>query len=84
MPVVKHVAEKHRSIGVVPEQYPIVVENLHAAMRGFAASLLFNRAGERAARESHGPGSFQTEFLDALWAIDADTVSTSTVLEVSR
>src|SRR5699024_9553567 len=33
MPVVKHVAEKHRSIGVVPEQYPIVGENLLAAMR---------------------------------------------------
>lgn len=69
------------ALGGVTATYLCVAEPLVAAL---AASLLFNRAGERAARESHGPGSFQTEFLDALWAIDADTVSTSTVLEVSR
>ncbi len=33
LPVVKQVAEKHRSIGVVPEQYPIVGENLLAAIK---------------------------------------------------
>lgn len=69
------------ALGGVAATYLCVADPLVAAL---AASLLFDRAGERAAAESHGPGSFQTEFLDALWAIDADTVSTSTILEAKR
>ncbi len=33
LPVVKQIAYKHRSLGVKPEQYPIVGENLLAAMK---------------------------------------------------
>ncbi len=33
MPAVKQIAHKHRSLGVVPEQYPIVGENLLAAIK---------------------------------------------------
>jgi nitric oxide dioxygenase len=33
LPTVKHIAHKHRSIGVLPEHYPIVGQNLLLAMR---------------------------------------------------
>ncbi len=52
-----------------------------ALVAALAASLLFKRAGERAAAASDGPGSFQTAFLDALWNTDADDVASSTIWE---
>lgn len=33
LPVVKQIAQKHRSLGIKPEQYPIVGENLLAAIK---------------------------------------------------
>ena len=46
-----------------------------------AASLHFNRAGEIAESAAHGPGSFQTEFLDALWNVTAEQIAESTILQ---
>lgn len=51
------------SLGGVVGTYLAVADPLTAAM---AASLHFNRAGEIAEAAAHGPGSFQTEFLDTL------------------
>ena len=44
-----------------------------------AASALYNRASEQAERDSHGPGSFQTAFLDALWNTTAQAVAQSPI-----
>ncbi len=48
-----------------------------------AASLHFNRAGEIAEAAAHGPGSFQTEFLDALWNVTAEQIAESTILAMA-
>ena len=66
------------ALGGVVATYLCVADPLVAAL---AASLLFKRAGERAAAASDGPGSFQTAFLDALWNTDADDVASSTIWE---
>ena len=66
------------SLGGVVGTYLAVADPLTAAM---AASLHFNRAGEIAEAAAHGPGSFQTEFLDALWNVTAEQIAESTILQ---
>ena len=66
------------SLGGVVGTYLAVAGPLTAAM---AASLHFNRAGEIAEAAAHGPGSFQTEFLDALWNVTAEQIADSTILQ---
>lgn len=66
------------SLGGVVGTYLAVADPLIAAM---AASLHFNRAGEIAEAAAHGPGSFQTEFLDALWNVTAEQIADSTILQ---
>ena len=67
------------SLGGVMATYLAVADPLTAAL---AASALFNRAGETAAAQSHGPGSFQVALLDALWNITADEVAAGPILAV--
>lgn len=64
------------SLGGVTATYLAVTDPLTAAV---GASALYNRASEQAERVSHGPGSFQTAFLDALWNTSAQTVVQSTI-----
>ena len=64
------------SLGGVIATYLAVTDPLTAAL---TASALYNRASEEAERASHGPGSFQTAFLDALWNTTAQTVSQSPI-----
>lgn len=64
------------SLGGVTATYLAVTDPLTAAV---GASALYNRASEQAERVSHGPGSFQTAFLDALWNTSARTVAQSTI-----
>ena len=66
------------SLGGVVGTYLAVADPLTAAM---AASLHFNRAGEIAESAAHGPGSFQTEFLDVLWNVTAEQIAESTILQ---
>ena len=66
------------SLGGVVGTYLAVANPLTAAM---AASLHFNRAGEIAEAAAHGPGSFQTEFLDALWNVTAEQIADSAILQ---
>ena len=66
------------SLGGVVGTYLAVANPLTAAM---AASLHFNRAGEIAEAAAHGPGSFQTEFLDALWNVTAEQIAESAILQ---
>ena len=65
------------SLGGVTATYLAVTDPLTAAL---TASALYNRAGEIAAARAHGPGSFQTELLDALWNITAENVAASPIL----
>ena len=65
------------SLGGVMATYLAVTDPLVAAL---AASLLYNRAAEAAEQRSHGPGSFQVEFLDALWNASAEQVAGSRIL----
>ena len=62
------------SLGGVAATYLAVSDPLTAAL---SASLLYNRAGEVADTTSHGPGSFQVAFLDALWNVTAEQVAES-------
>lgn len=62
------------SLGGVTATYLAVADPLVAAL---TASALYNRAAETAAVASHGPGSFQTAFLDALWNTTAEQVAAS-------
>ncbi|OZG60518.1 hydroxyethylthiazole kinase [Bifidobacterium lemurum] len=62
------------SLGGVTATYLAVADPLTAAI---AASLLYNRAGESAEAASRGPGSFQVEFLDALWNTTAEQIAAS-------
>lgn len=64
------------SLGGVTATYLAVTDPLTAAL---TASALYNRASEEAERASHGPGSFQTAFLDALWNTTAQAVSQSPI-----
>ena len=64
------------SLGGVTATYLAVTDPLTAAV---AASALYNRASEQAERDSHGPGSFQTAFLDALWNTTAQAVAQSPI-----
>lgn len=64
------------SLGAVTATYLAVTDPLTAAV---AASALYNRASEQAGRDSHGPGSFQTAFLDALWNTTAQAVAQSPI-----
>ena len=68
------------SLGGVTAVYLAVADPLVAAL---AASLLYDRAAEIAERESHGPGSFQVAFLDALWNVTAEQVASSPLLVAS-
>ncbi|NEG54300.1 hydroxyethylthiazole kinase [Bifidobacterium platyrrhinorum] len=65
------------SLGGVTATYLAVADPLTAAL---AATALYNRAGEAAEAVSHGPGSFQVAFLDALWNTTADEVAASEIL----
>ena len=65
------------SLGGVAATYLAVSDPLTAAL---SASLLYNRAGEVADTTSHGPGSFQVAFLDALWNVTAEQVAESEIL----
>lgn len=65
------------SLGGVTATYLAVTDPLTAAL---SASLLYNRASETAETRSHGPGSFQVAFLDALWNTTAEQVAASTML----
>lgn len=67
------------ALGGVTGTYLAVADPLTASV---AASLHFNRAGETAERNAHGPGSFQTEFLDALWNTTAERIADSEILAV--
>ncbi|MBT1180152.1 hydroxyethylthiazole kinase [Bifidobacterium vespertilionis] len=67
------------SLGGVMATYLAVADPLTAAL---AASALFNRAGQIAAGQSHGPGSFQVALLDALWNLTADEVAAGPILAV--
>lgn len=72
--------KNHRSgcsLGGVAATYLAVSDPLTAAL---SASLLYNRAGEVADTTSHGPGSFQVAFLDALWNVTAEQVAKSEIL----
>ena len=53
---------------------------LFRSTAALSASLLYNRAGEVADTTSHGPGSFQVAFLDALWNVTAEQVAESEIL----
>lgn len=44
----------------------------HAALAGL---LVFALCGERAARSASGPGTFEPEFLDALYRVNADDIA---------
>ena len=66
------------SLGGVVGTYLAVADPLTAAM---AASLHFNRPGGIARAAAPGPGSFQTEFLDALWNVTAEQIADSTILQ---
>ncbi|MBT1180988.1 hydroxyethylthiazole kinase [Bifidobacterium sp. CP2] len=64
------------SLGGVTAVYLAVTDPLVAAL---AATALYNRAGETAEAASHGPGSFQVAFLDALWNTTPDQVAASEI-----
>lgn len=64
------------SLGGVMATYLSVSDPLTAAL---AASALFNRAAEHAQSICHGPGSFQTALLDALWNVTAEQVADSPI-----
>ncbi|MEE8667164.1 MAG: hydroxyethylthiazole kinase [Bifidobacterium mongoliense] len=64
------------SLGGVLACYLAVSDPLTAAL---TASLIYNRASERAEAICHGPGTFQSAFLDALWSIDTDAVASSPI-----
>lgn len=68
------------SLGGVTATYLAVADPLTAAL---TASLLFNRAAETAEAHSHGPGSFQVAFLDALWSTTPEQVAASPILHAS-
>lgn len=65
------------SLGGVTATYLAVADPLVAAL---SASLLYDRAAESAEAVSHGPGSFQTAFLDVLWTTSAEQVADSPIL----
>lgn len=65
------------SLGGVTATYLAVAEPLTAAL---SASLLYNRASEIAEDASKGPGSFQVNFLDALWNVTAEQIAQSDII----
>lgn len=64
------------SLGGVVGTYLAVADPLTAAL---AASALYNQAGSAADRKAHGPGSFQVEFLDALWATTPEQIAAAPI-----
>ncbi|WP_415448909.1 hydroxyethylthiazole kinase [Bifidobacterium sp.] len=66
------------SLGGVTASYLAVSDPLIAAT---AASLHYNRASEKAGAVAKGPGSFQAEFLDALWQTQPDEICASDIIE---
>lgn len=66
------------ALGGVMATYSCVAPPLVAAT---AASILFNQAGVIAAAQSNGPGTFQAQFLDALWHIRPQDLEHGSVLE---
>lgn len=64
------------SLGGVVGTYLAVADPLTAAL---GASALYNQAGSVAGRKAHGPGSFQVEFLDALWATTPEQIAAAPI-----
>lgn len=62
------------SLGGVTATYLAVADPLVASL---AASMLYNVSSEAAERTSHGPGSFQTAFLDALWNVTPEEIASA-------
>ncbi|KOA48970.1 hydroxyethylthiazole kinase [Bifidobacterium animalis subsp. animalis MCC 0483] len=62
------------SLGGVTATYLAVADPLVASL---AASMLYNVSSEAAERASHGPGSFQTAFLDALWNVTPEEIASA-------
>ncbi|MDD6373604.1 MAG: hydroxyethylthiazole kinase [Bifidobacteriaceae bacterium] len=60
------------SLGGVTATYLAVTDPLTAAV---AASAHYNVAGSAAEGAAHGPGSFQTEFVDALWNATPEAIA---------
>ena len=75
-PMMEKITGAGCALGGVLATYLAVADPLVAAL---AASLHFNRAGEEADRICHGPGSFQSAFLDALWNTTAQTIAASPI-----
>ncbi|MUH58755.1 hydroxyethylthiazole kinase [Bifidobacterium canis] len=65
------------SLGGVTATYLAVADPLVAAL---SASMLYNVASQIAQRHSHGPGSFQVEFLDALWNVTPEEIAAAPLL----
>lgn len=65
------------SLGGVTAVYLAVADPLTASL---AAALLYDRAAEAAEAVCHGPGSFQTAFLDALWNTTDEQVASGEIL----
>lgn len=62
------------SLGGVTATYLAVADPLVASL---AASMLYNVSSGAAERASHGPGSFQTAFLDALWNVTPEEIASA-------
>ncbi|NEG70015.1 hydroxyethylthiazole kinase [Bifidobacterium choloepi] len=65
------------SLGGVTATYLCVADPLAAAL---GASLLYNRASERAAATSDGPGTFQQHFLDELWKVSPAAIASGDIV----
>ena len=62
------------SLGGVTATYLAVADPLVASL---AASMLYNVSSGAAERASHGPGSSQTAFLDALWNVTPEEIASA-------
>ena len=62
------------SLGGVTATYLAVADPLVASL---AASMLYNVSSGAAERASHGPGPFQTAFLDALWNVTPEEIASA-------
>lgn len=60
------------SLGGVNAIYATVTDPFIAAL---TSTQIYNIAGSRAEKKSHGPGSFQVEFLDELYNVKAEDIS---------
>ena len=62
------------SLGGVMAVYACVTDPLTAAVTG---TLIYNLAGERAAKKAEGPGTFYAKFLDELYLATAEEIAAS-------